>query len=193
MEKDNKEKLLISCWSKFLYGWIISVLFLSIPVLCSAQEGQTLRELQVKSAYLYNFTKFIYWNPNPDTTSSKSFTIGLVQADEIANLLEEYTNSGLSQSNIQIRKLDSIDSDYTGCQLIYIDSSQKNQVPYLLETLKGMKVLTVSDILDFAKEGGMIGFALEKGKIRIEMNLSEITKAGLKVSAKLIEVSRIIK
>jgi hypothetical protein len=58
--------------------------------------------------------------------------------------------------------------------------------------LGSAKVLTVSDISDFARQGGMIGFVIEDGRVKIQINLQAVNNAGLKISAKLLEVAKII-
>jgi len=158
-----------------------------------AQTGQNAKEAQVKAAYLYNFTKFVYWNPVSDSANSSPLTIGVIRADDIAALLEEYTRSTSAKSGIRIKRFDSWDSDLQGCELVYIGQAPKDRIHLLLSRLKGKKVLTVSDLYGFARQGGMIGFFQEEGRIKIEINLSEIADSGLAISAKLIEVARIIK
>ena len=63
----------------------------------------------------------------------------------------------------------------------------------LLKNVKGSRVVTVSDIPDFSRQGGIVGFAIENGRVKIEINVNESKRAGLKFGAKLLEVARLIK
>jgi hypothetical protein len=174
---------------------VIFLILLMAGFSCIArgQSGNEKQEIQVKAAYLYNFTKFVYWKSLQTDNNHSILTIGLLHADPIADLLDEYIKTTSQQPRIVIERISLPDTSLTSCQLVYIDESQKANLPDILKRLKGANVLTVSDINGFARKGGMVGFINEDERIRIEINLSEVTKSGLEVSAKLIEVARIVK
>ncbi|HPG59043.1 MAG TPA: YfiR family protein [Candidatus Wallbacteria bacterium] len=46
---------------------------------------------------------------------------------------------------------------------------------------------------DFARKGGIAGFVIENDRVKIEINVNESKRAGLKIGAKLLEVARLIK
>lgn len=159
----------------------------------TSQTNNANTELQVKAAYLYNFTKFVYGNSQSGENTAATITIGLIQANPIADLLDDFIRTTSQKPEIIVRRINSEFYDLAGCRFLYIDRSQKEKVPKILALLKGSAVVTVSDIEDFARRGGMIGFFQENGRIRIEINLSEIKKSGLEISAKLIEVARVVR
>jgi hypothetical protein len=178
---------------KTLANLFLMALLVTIPVTVQGQTDQEYKEMQVKAAYLYNFTKFVYWTTQPDTREPASITIGLIQADKIASLLEDYIKTTSPGSGVIVKRINDVKADLTGCQLVYIDQSQKEHLAQILEPIKGNKILTVSDIFGFTRRGGMVGFYQEDGRIRIEINLSEVKNSGLEISAKLMEVARIVK
>jgi len=45
----------------------------------------------------------------------------------------------------------------------------------------------------FVAQGGMIGFVIKLGKIKLQINLKPIKQSGLKISAKLLEVADVVK
>jgi hypothetical protein len=57
---------------------------------------------------------------------------------------------------------------------------------------KGL-VLTVSDMPDFSRRGGMIQFVLEGSKVRFEINLASAEAARLTVSAELLKVAAAVR
>ena len=186
MEANRNNSILIqvSLWILLFSGFMHS-----LPA--RSQSGEELKEMQVKAAYLYNFTKFVYWNTRADVV--EPVTIGLIKADNIALLLEGFIKAKAPESGIIVKKINASEADLANCSFVYIDQSQKDILPDILKNIKHDKVLTVSDIYGFARQGGMIGFFQEDGRIRIEINLTEVEKAGLAVSAKLMEVARIVK
>ncbi|MFH0760333.1 MAG: YfiR family protein [Bacteroidota bacterium] len=176
---------------EILLRLFLTALLVAIPFTTRSQSGQELKEMQVKAAYLYNFTKFVYWNTRADVV--EPVTIGLIKADNIAFLLEDFIKTRAPESGVMVKRINSSEADLADCQFVYIDQSQKDKLTEILKNIKDDKVLTVSDIYGFARRGGMIGFFQEDGHIKIEINLTEVNKAGLEVSAKLMEVARIVK
>ena len=78
------------------------------------------------------------------------------------------------------------------CHILYVCSSEEQQLPRVLSQVGNAGVLTVSDIPHFAERGGMIGFVPDQGRVRIEINAPQAFHAGLKISSKLLEIARII-
>ena len=68
------------------------------------------------------------------------------------------------------------------------------KTPEQLSKLAGTAPLLIVGETDaFAEHGGMVGFVREEDAIRLTLNLERTTKAGLKVSAKLSSVARLVK
>ncbi|TAK03147.1 MAG: YfiR family protein [Candidatus Manganitrophaceae bacterium] len=53
-------------------------------------------------------------------------------------------------------------------------------------------VLTVSDIGQFAKEGGMVQLLTEQNRVRFAINVAVIERAGLKPSSQLLKLAQIV-
>ena len=54
-------------------------------------------------------------------------------------------------------------------------------------------VLTVADIPDFVKQGGMIQFVLDGNTVKFEINVAASRRAGLKLSSELLKVARLVR
>ena len=59
----------------------------------------------------------------------------------------------------------------------------------ILAALKGRNILTVSDIDDFTKDGGIIRFVTENNKIRFKINMEAAKTANLRLSSKLLSAA----
>lgn len=170
----------------------IVLLFFFLPALIFA--NQPALEYKVKAAYLYNFTKFITWPPN----NRETFGVCILGAAPFGSLLEPLELRTAFGKPIRVLHLDST-SQLDRCDMLYIDNEHSldsvRKRPSLtsvlaLDSLKG--VLTVSSEPFFAKRRGMIGFVIKDGRIKLQMNLAELKKNGLKVSAKLLEVAELV-
>jgi hypothetical protein len=62
-----------------------------------------------------------------------------------------------------------------------------------MESLDREAVLTVSDMPQFSLRGGMIQFVPEGKKIRFEVNLAAVQRAGLALSSELLKVATTVR
>jgi hypothetical protein len=53
-------------------------------------------------------------------------------------------------------------------------------------------VLTIGDVDQFAELGGMINLTTEDKRIRFEVNVQAIERAGLKAGSQLLRLARIV-
>lgn len=148
-------------------------------------------ENKVKAAYIYNFTKFVDWPGDGSNDTSEPVKICFVGSDPLRTLLGELNNrevKGRPLKIVRFKELNSLES----CKIVFISRSEEPQLPQILQRLQGTHVLTVSDIPGFAHKGGMISFVTENDRVKIEISQKAVRQAGLKVSAKLLEVARAI-
>jgi hypothetical protein len=158
--------------------------------------SQDVNEYTVKAAYLYNFAKFVQWPDKAFGAKAMIFTIGILGTDPFGNLLEQAVDAKMVDGrSITIKRFDGFDDSKTGsirkCQILFICYSEKDRLPQILNALQGASVLTVSEIERFPAKGGMILFDQEGDRITLAINPGPATKAGLTLSAKLLQVSKI--
>ena len=63
---------------------------------------------------------------------------------------------------------------------------------YQLFNLAGASVLSVGDSSEFTRRGGVIHLYLEDGHMRFAVNVAAAEKARLRISAKLLNLARIV-
>ena len=78
------------------------------------------------------------------------------------------------------------------CHVLYVGRSVRHRLGEILAALREQPVLVVSDIRNFASEGGMIGFVFIQGRIVFEINRDALKRGELKASAKLLKLARIV-
>jgi hypothetical protein len=83
--------------------------------------------------------------------------------------------------------------DASGCHILFIDSGQETHLPEILAAAKEASVLTVSDMPDFTKRGGMIQFVLIGDRIRFEINLASAESASLVLASDLLKVATAVR
>ena len=77
------------------------------------------------------------------------------------------------------------------CQVLFLGRPEK-EVASLLPSLEAA-ILTVGEGESFIRNGGMIAFIIENRRVRFSANQMAAESAGLKISARLLNVARSVK
>ena len=170
-------------WLMF-WGWLFSP---------GAVRGETpeSREHAVKTAFLYNFAKFVDWPPESFKNEAAPFVLGIVGADPFGPALETLKDKTVKGRKLVIRKLSRLEN-LEDCQIVFISGSEKGSLRPILSTLKNHNILTVSDIDRFASQGGMIGLVTVGNNVNFEINLDAVQQSKLKFSSQLLKLAKII-
>lgn len=145
-------------------------------------------EHKIKAAYLYNFTKFITW---PDG-GKENFHLCILGEDPFGQIIDPIEKRWVKNKAIQLLRLKSL-ANVDQCQMVFFaDPTQITNLPGILTVHSLPPLLTVGDGKKFTQQGGMIAFFLEKGKVKLFINVNAIKRNNLQISAKLLEVAQII-
>ena len=149
-----------------------------------SQEHPT--EAQVKSAYLYNFGKFVRWQKPAET---ESFDICVLGRNPFGSALSNtVAGERIDGKNIVARSVVGLEG-ISHCKILFISTSEEPRLKASMAASRRATVLTVSDIPGFAERGGMIGLVNVAGTIRFEVNVGAVSEAGLTVSSELLKVA----
>lgn len=146
--------------------------------------------MEVQAAFLFNFSKFVEW-PEYAFESSKEKLIICVLGDDPFGLLLDRTVEGKRAGARfpTVRRLDP-GSSVDHCHILFISTSEQSHLARVLQPIHLRPILTVSDIPQFASNGGMIGFFFEENRVRFEINQEATQTAGLIISSRLLQVGR---
>ncbi|MBU0719487.1 MAG: YfiR family protein [Planctomycetes bacterium] len=162
-----------------------------------AQEVDETTATKVKAAYLYNFAKFIQWPDAAFDDDQAPFVIGVLGDDAFGQVLDDTVKAKkIAERPIELRSLrwsrPADRAELKRCHILYISDSERYRLDDILATLEERPVLVVSDAHEFARDGGMIGFVLEQGRIVFEVNREALERAELKASSQLLKLARIV-
>lgn len=144
-------------------------------------------EYQVKAAFIYNFLKFIRW-PEGYFDEKKVFTICVYGKDPFEGAIDEIGGKVVFGKTISIKRIER-NGKTTGCNLVFISSSETKRVEKILTEIKG-PVLTISDIEGFVENGGIIEFVMEGKNVRFKINRDVALRKGLWISSRLLWLAR---
>ena len=182
------------CWAPAVAGCVFALV---LVVSAASAQGARPAEYQVKAAYLYNFGKFIDWPPSPaakeGSVKEEPFSICVLGRDPFGAILDSTLAGGrINGQGIETRRI-ATPHEALNCRIVFIGSSEENQLKEDLALLQGTSVLTVSDIAEFSRRGGMIQFVLQDNKVRFEINLAATQNAGLMMSSELLKVASTVR
>jgi hypothetical protein len=150
-----------------------------------------IREDKVQAAFIYKFIQFIEWPTDLEKTSNK-FKISIYGKSNMKELLQTFSGEKVNGRLLEIHSVENLDS-IKKCHILFISPSEASRLDEILETLKDSSVLTISRMEGFAQKGGMINFYVNEERVRFEINPQSAKNAGLKISSKLLKVSKVIR
>jgi len=162
------------------------------PKIAAGQEDST-GEYELKAAMLYNLTRFIEWPPSAFPDPQDPIILCILGRDPFGSSLTSIVSQQTVNGRPVLIRHSHNDKDVGGCHVLYISSSERKTTAQIFSTLKGSGVLTVGEMAQFAARGGMIQFSLEDQQVRFDINLEAASRAGLKISSRLLLLARIVK
>lgn len=166
---------------------IILLLVSQAAVICA--QSRPAAAFQVKAAYLYNFTRFVEWEPDAYAAPDAPFIIGVLGNKLVGDYLQEIVRGEkVGNRPIIVQQYRSI-SEVRNCRILFMSAAEASRARESLPEMTGKGILTVSDGESFLKWGGMIRFFNQENKIKIQINSSAARSGQLQISSKLLSVA----
>lgn len=181
-----------------MYRLIIAVVIISVSILPSlasntiADAPDKLLEYKIKTAFLFNFAKFIDWPPNPFSGPSNEFIIGIIAPPEILPTAKMLQNKNVKGAPVKILFFESL-TEISPCHMLFIGINDEEILESVIDRFRHIPVLTVANAAGFASKGGVINFINVDNTIRFEINPEVAEEKKLKISSKLLSLARIVR
>ncbi len=175
--------------------WVAAALavFLAVvPAPTVKAAPPILSKSQVEAAYLYNFTRFVEWPSTVFAGDQAPLVVGILGQDPFGPLLDSLVaGEKIHGRPLQVRRFARV-QDVADCQVLFISISETDRVSQICAALQNRHILTVSDIPDFARRGGIIEFVQEADRIRFRIALNRARAESLEISAKLLRPAEVV-
>jgi hypothetical protein len=182
-----RRRPMLAAWL-LLGGWIVL-----------AATPKSASEHELKAVFLYNFTKFVTWPVPEDGPTDSPFVIGILGDDPFGATLDNAVHGESVQHRpIVVQRLRG-DQGVAQCDILFIAQSEKDRLKAVLQKVGSRPVLTVADTPGAAEQGVMINLSVVQNSAKMEINVkmeineNAVKSAGLKVSAKLLNLAKIVK
>lgn len=174
-------------------GWIMAGLCACLVALAlAAAPARAEDSNDIKADMLWNIAKFIKWPDNAFTRGESDFVFTILGDDSLAEVLAaSLSTKTLSGRPVFVRVVGRV-QDVIGSQIIYVATSALARFPDVVRELRGAAALTVANAPGFVEGGGMVGFIAEDDKVRFEIHQARAEKVGLKISARLLAIARVV-
>jgi hypothetical protein len=146
-----------------------------------------LSELQVKSAYVFNFIKFVEW-PDKAIRTGDKLRLCVIGNDELLGSLASLNGRRIGQYELQVMHSDN-SAAWNVCHVLFIGEHEQRRLVSIIKSLGAAPVLTISDIPGFAERGGDIGLLNRNDKMLFEVNLASTRQAGLRLSSQMLNLA----
>ena len=146
-------------------------------------------EYQVKAVCVLNAARFVSWPASAFANSSAPLVIGILGDNPFGSALQDVVaGETIHARRIVVRRVAL--SEAASVQILFISNAQRGHLDEILRTLGDASVLTISEIDRFSQNGGMLGLALDRGKIRFEVNSDAVSRAQLKIDSQFLLLTR---
>jgi hypothetical protein len=152
----------------------------------SSGQGAEPNEFLVKSKYLLNIPLFTEVNSKSDNTS---YTICLIGDTPLESILASSKGIGIKNLPLAVRKVEE-PGQVGSCQMLFIASSERYRLQTLLSEAHSQGIITIGDMRDFARLGGMIGLMTIDNRVAFDLNLSAAGKASVSFSSHVLKLAR---
>ena len=172
----------------------VPVLVLLMLFVCSAPglALQVHREAVVKSAILFNLTRFVEWPTYVFADAESPFRVAVVGENLLQNELFKWVNNDYAGRRIEVDSYSDLEKlrgrigDY---QFIYLAEDKSDLASELIALIGNHPVLTASDSAGFFRQGGVISLTEVDGKTRFSLNIDAATRCQLSISSKVAKLS----
>jgi YfiR/HmsC-like len=169
---------------------------LNLTSTAAAQAGDAdSSEYLIKAGFIYNFAKFVEWPSAAFAQPDSPIVIGVIGTDPFGNVLDHIVEDkkiGPRGFVVKRYKWGKESKDLKACKILFVSASEKSHIDEILQSVKGLPILTVGETTGFAERGGVIRFTLEDNRVRLEVNVEAAHQADLNISSRLLTLAKII-
>lgn len=165
---------------------LLAVVLLLVAAVSTADE----RAGEIKAAFIYNFAKFVEWPANRFVSPDAPLYLCALDAatgNTPLDLLDGRVAQGRTIRMVQLDDLSGVGQ----CHILYVPATTAaDRRVALLDVLARQASLTISEDPTFIDHGGMVSLFIDNDRVRFSINLGLAQAAGLKVSARMLQLAR---
>jgi hypothetical protein len=166
---------------------------LAVPSRAQTAGSSDSSEYLIKAGFTYNFAKLMQWPASTFPQPDSPIVIGILGSDPFGATLDSVlAGKKVNNRSFVVKHLKWGSADIKGCNILYVSTSEAARLDEIFHLLKGQPVLTIGQMPDFARRGGIINFIIEDDKVRFEVNVEAARQADISISSRLLTLAKIV-
>lgn len=141
---------------------------------------------------IFKLIDFIQWPEDSFENQSAPFTLGILGENYFEGIFEPFSGRQIQNRPFTVRYVRE-PQDIGSPQILIITASERKRAGEILKRLADRPIMTIGSFPDFAELGGLINFYRKpNNRIGFKINLDTKEKSGLKISAFLMKIGKIV-
>jgi len=174
--------------AKLQFGILAGLL---LPALLAAPSlAASVDEYQVKAAFVVNFASFVEWPREAFPSAAAPVNLCILGRNPFGHTLEAIAEGKTALGRpLAVRELSDV-RQIAGCHIVFVSSSERLRFRLILDSLRDSTIFTVGDASDFLAQGGVANLWLDQGKVRVEISPDAARAHNLRISSRLMSLSK---
>lgn len=171
---------------------MISISFM--PVVSSQNNNNISDEYLVKLAFIYKMIIYVKWPEGVFSKPDDPVVFCILGKNPFKSAAKTVKNRTVKGKQIITKEIGSL-RGVSSCNVLFVSQSEERSLGRVLKSpeLEKSSILTIADMEDFSKKGGMISLIKEDRRVRFEINTEAVEKASIKISSQLLKLAKIVK
>jgi hypothetical protein len=165
---------------------------LALPCRAQTANSSDSSEYLIKAGFIYNFAKLMQWPTSAFPQPDSPIVIGILGNDPFGATLDSVLAGKKVDARGFVVKHLKWGADIKSCNILYVSASEAPHLDEILHAVKGLPVLTIGQMPEFARRGGIVNFVIEDDKVRFEVNVEAAKQAEISISSRLLTLAKII-
>lgn len=145
------------------------------------------REYLIKAAFVYDMLKATQW---PKARSGR-VVLCVLGRDPFGAAWRSIEGRPVGKSKLEVAPVQA-GSDFAGCGALFLSTSERARWPQIRGALGTRPILTMSEMVGFAQDGGMVALMAVDNRLRFDVNLKAVRKAGLDIDTNALEQANMV-
>jgi hypothetical protein len=166
---------------------VVSVTVVAGWAAAAVNTAAAQREYLIKAAFVYDMLKATQW----PKARSGYVVLCVLGRDPFGAAWQTIEGRPLGKRKLDVAPIQA-GNDFGACDALFVGTSERAQWPQIRTTLGARPILTMSEMVGFAQDGGMVALMAVDNRLRFDVNLKAVRNAGLSIDTDALEQANMV-
>lgn len=142
---------------------------------------------RIKTAYVYNFAKFVEFS-GPD---DKTIRVCVLGKDDLNGSMLSLNHRMAQGREIVVRK-DVAPEQVKDCNMVFVSETELRALPAVVRQLGNAPVLLVGDGRQAVDRGAHLALVYNDDRVEFDVNMLNLQKSNIKASSQMLKLARAV-